>query len=280
MAKSGKSYTARVEASAKNIQRVFDTTDTRIGLILGSGLGSYPEQFRVRKSIPYATIGFPPTSVAGHNGVLHHIRIGGKKVFVLQGRTHYYEGADMQEITLPVRALIRAGVDTLIVTCASGSVCDGRDYQPGTLCFISDHINLTGQSPLRGENCDTYGPRFPSMGNAYDEDLRDAAYDTASDKLHMQVGDGVYAMMPGPAYETPAEVRMAGILGADFVGMSTVPEVLVARHMNAKVLGITCITNYAAGVTDAPLSHEDVVKTGNQVAEKFSRLITAIITNL
>ena len=195
----------------------------------------------------------------------------------MQGRVHYYEGHDLPTVVLPVRALIAAGCATLVITNASGGI--NTSLRPGELVILSDHLNLVGDSPLRGANDERVGPRFPDMTDAYDADLRSLAAAAGAD-LDLRLRECVYAGSPGPAYETPAEVRMLRALGADLAGMSTVPEVIAARHMGARVLGLSCVTNLAAGVTGEKLSHAEVTETAARVRDTFIALLDRILTRL
>jgi purine-nucleoside phosphorylase len=241
-----------------------------VGVILGSGLGSFVDSVPGRE-IPYRRIqGFPQPTVEGHRGLL---KIG-RSAAVASGRFHYYEGWSMDDVVLPVFLLYRLGVRTLVVTNAAGGV--NRAYQAGDLVLIRDHLNLMGAHPLRGPNPEGFGPRFPDMSQAYAPALRQAAQQAAEKPLH----EGVYAAFSGPSYETPAEVRMAERLGADLVGMSTVPEVIAAAYLGMRVLGISCVTNMAAGILDRPLSHEEVVETGNKVMPAFVRLLEGVLGRL
>lgn len=250
-----------------------------IGLILGSGLGAFTGSLDGRE-IPYREIrGYPQPTVEGHEGLLKL----GKSTAVLSGRFHYYEGFGMDDVVLPVFILHGLGVRTLIVTNASGGI--NRDYSPGELVLIRDHINLVGANPLRGPNPQAFGPRFPDMSEAYSKDLRELAqkaHAESSGQAGLQgaarpLHEGVYAAFCGPTYETPAEVRMAERLGADLVGMSTVPEVIAANYLGMEVLGISCVANMAAGILDRPLAHKEVLETGNRVIPAFNRLLGAIL---
>ncbi len=249
-----------------------------IGVILGSGLGEYAKALKDKESIPYSDIpGFPESTVPGHAGVWHTGMLHGKRVCMMQGRFHAYEGYDLDEVTLPVRAMALLGVKTLIVTNAAGGVNLG--FQPGDLMQITDYINFSGRNPLRGPNLDEFGPRFPDMTYAFDRDLAALAHQKA-DELGVRLQKGVYCWFNGPCFETPAEIRMARILGVDAVGMSTVPETIVARHCGMRVLGLSCITNMAAGVLDAPLNHEEVMATGELVKDTFRALVDAVIRDM
>ena len=250
----------------------------RVGLVLGSGLGFLADRVEEAVAIGYAEIpGFPVSTVAGHASRLVLGRLAGQKVAVMQGRFHYYEGYAMERIALGVRLLARLGAETVIITNAAGGI--SSRLQPGDLMLISDHINLMGSNPLIGPNPDSLGPRFPDMSNAYDAGLRALARRVA-DKLGITVREGVYTAMTGPSYETPAEVRLLGAAGADAVGMSTIPEVIAAVHAGLKVLGISCISNLAAGRSDRPLSHEEVEETAAGVHDKFTRLLLGILEEI
>ncbi|MBR4017797.1 MAG: purine-nucleoside phosphorylase [Oscillospiraceae bacterium] len=246
-----------------------------IALVLGSGLGDYADTLEQCVKIPYSEIpNFPQPTVEGHTGAFVFGVKEGKQVVVAQGRVHYYEGLPMQEITLPVRVLAAIGVKTLVLTNAAGGVNLG--YKPGTLMLISDHINYSGANPLIGPNLDKFGPRFPDMSDLYTRDLRTAIKETAAAR-NIPLEEGVYLMYSGPNYETPAEIRAFRTLGADAVGMSTVPEALVAGHSGLQVVGVSCITNMAAGVLPVKLNHAEVVETANRVHDLFHKLVDAIL---
>ncbi len=266
----------KIRTAAKAVQDACG--GAQVGIILGSGLGDYADALKDAKKIAYRDIpGFPVSTVAGHAGEWYAGELYGKRVCMMRGRFHYYEGYTLKEVTLPVRVMRELGVETLIVTNAAGSVNTG--YCPGDLMVISDLINMTGANPLFGANLDAYGPRFPDMSYAFDPALRKLAIDAAAG-LGIRVREGVYAQMPGPCYETPAEIRMLRTLGADAVGMSTVPEVIVARHCGMRVLGISCLTNMAAGILEQPLSHAEVMETGERVKGDFRRLLDAVVAAL
>ena len=249
-----------------------------IGLILGSGLGSLADSIENPEFYPYEEIpNFPVSTVEGHEGRLVIGMLNGKCVIAMQGRFHYYEGYHFNEVTFPVRVMKLLGVETLIVTNACGAV--NTEFKPGDLMIITDQINFSGDNPLIGRNLDEFGPRFPDLSNAYTKDLIDNAKEVAR-KLNIDIKTGVYMMFSGPTYETPAEVKMSRILGADAVGMSTVPEVIVAAHAGMKVLGISCLTNMAAGILDQPLNHEEVMETSARVKEKFTTLMNEIIKTI
>lgn len=244
------------------------------GIILGSGLGDFADEFE-SIIIPYNEIpGFEKSNVQGHKGRLVFAGINGRKVIMMQGRYHFYEGYSMQTITYPVKIMKKLGVKTLIITNAAGAV--KKESKPGDLMFITDHINFMGTNPLIGKNDDELGTRFPDMSSIYSKDLISQAENIAN-KLNISYKKGVYAATTGPSYETPAEIKMFGILGADAVGMSTVPEAITANYCGMKVLGISCLTNYAAGVTNNPLNHQEVIDTANKVKESFKNLLSEFI---
>ena len=247
------------------------------GLILGSGLGELAEEIEEAIVIPYDQIPFFPTStVVGHAGQLVYGTLSGKKVLAMQGRFHFYEGHSMQTVTYPVRVMAALKAHSVIVTNACGGV--NESFVPGDLMLITDHINFTGQNPLIGPNEDEIGPRFPDMSEAYTLTYREVAKEAAS-QLDLTLKEGVYMGYSGPTYETPAEIRMSRTMGADAVGMSTVPEVIVAAHSGLKVLGISCITNLAAGM-QANLNHEEVVETTQRVKQSFKALIKEVLVLL
>lgn len=250
----------------------------KIGLILGSGLGVLADEIENAVYIPYGEIpGFPQSTVEGHAGRLVIGRLEGKEVIAMQGRFHYYEGYSLDLVTLPVRVMKKLGVEQILVTNAAGGI--NTRFSPGDLMIINDHINFTGRNPLIGPNDEQMGVRFPDMSQAYDAELRALAKEVA-EELGISVQEGVYVGVVGPSYETPAEIRMLRTLGADAVGMSTVPEVIVAVHSGMKVLGISCISNMAAGILDKPLNHEEVVATAEQVKEKFLKLVKGILRKI
>lgn len=252
--------------------------EPEIGGILGSGLGDMADRLEDKVMIKYSDVpNMPVSTVKGHAGQFVFGKMNGKKVIMMQGRFHYYEGHDMSTLALPVYIMKYLGVKTLMVTNAAGGV--NEFFVPGDLMIITDHINFAGTNPLIGKNDDKIGPRFPDMSTAYDRDLVKLAKDVAADK-NIDVKDGVYLMMTGPCYESPAEIKMTRILGADAVGMSTVPEVIAANHCGLKVLGISCITNMAAGILDQPLDHTEVIETSTRVKSSFVSLVTEIIGKL
>ena len=269
--------TARILCAAEYI-KTRTALGPPIGLVLGSGLGDFADTLEESIRIPYAEIpNFPVPTVPGHTGALVFGKKCGQTVVVLQGRIHYYEGLPQQEITLPIRVLAALGVKTVVLTNACGGV--NLSFRPGDLMLIADHINFSGAKPLIGPNLDAFGPRFPDMSDLYTASLRAAIKEKAA-AAGIALQEGVYAMYSGPNYETPAEIRMFRILGADTVGMSTVPEALVAGHCGMQVVGISCITNMAAGVLPVKLSHAEVMETAALVHDKFQNLLDIILTIL
>jgi purine-nucleoside phosphorylase len=249
-----------------------------VGIVLGSGLGIYIDEIENKTIIPYEEIPhFKKTSVEGHSGALILGEVCGVSVVALQGRYHAYEGFDMEDVVLPIRTLSQLGVEYLFLTNASGGI--NADFHPGDLVTISDHINLSGRNPLVGPNISELGPRFPDMGNAYDKELRELLHQVG-EKNQIGLKSGVYCSVLGPTYETPAEIRMLRILGADLVGMSTVPEVIAANHLGIKVGGVACITNYAAGIKQEKLSHSDVKRVAEKAMVGFARVLTETIGEL
>ncbi|NLC33079.1 MAG: purine-nucleoside phosphorylase [Clostridiales bacterium] len=247
----------------------------QIGIVLGSGLAGFEKALEDPREINFDEIpGFPKSAVAGHAAKFIAGTIHDKRVLVMSGRYHHYEGHSLFKVTIPIRVMALLGVNTLILTNAAGGV--NTSFSPGDLMMITDYINLSGHNPLRGRNLDEFGPRFPDMTNAFDKQLQSIALQRAAYhniKLHR----GVYTWWNGPSYETPAEIRMVRSLGGDAVGMSTVPETIVARHCGMRVLGISSITNMAAGVIDAPIKHDDVLAMGAQVGEKLRLIIDSFI---
>ncbi|MBQ6719800.1 MAG: purine-nucleoside phosphorylase [Oscillospiraceae bacterium] len=269
--------TAKITAAAEYLKAHVDLRPT-IGLVLGSGLGDYADTLEDRICIPFADIpNFPLPTIEGHTGALVFGRKQGKTVVMLQGRIHYYEGLSMREITLPIRVLAALGVKQLVLTNAAGGV--NTAFHPGDLMLIADHINYSGMNPLIGPNLDAFGPRFPDMSDLYTADLR-AAIREAAKEAGIPLQEGVYAMYSGPNYETPAEIRMFRVLGADAVGMSTVPEALVAGHCGMQVVGVSCVTNMAAGVLPLKLDHSDVMESAARVHDTFQNLMDVIIKTL
>lgn len=267
-----------LDEAAQYISKQIGAAAPSVGLILGSGLGEFLNDFAGNVSIGYADIPhFPRSTVAGHAGNLIFNRVGSMPFVAMQGRVHSYEGYSIAEVAFPVRVLTRLGVRKLIVTNAAGGI--NRAFHPGDLMLIADHINLMSANPLTGPNLEALGPRFPDMSEAYARKFRALARAVARQK-GIDIHEGVYAGLAGPSYETPAEIRMLATLGADAVGMSTVPEVIAANHSGSAVLGISCITNMAAGVLDQKLSHEEVMETTVRVQGKFAGLIGGLLEGL
>lgn len=261
----------------KSVQEQVDFKP-QIGLILGSGLGDYAEEIKIEAVLDYKDIeGFPVSTVPGHKGRFVFGYVGDVPVVIMQGRVHYYEGYDIQDVVLPTRLMKMMGAEVLFVTNASGSV--NMEYQAGDFMLISDQIANFVPSPLIGANIDELGPRFCDMSEVYDKDLREIIKQTAKE-LEIPLREGVYIQLTGPNFETPAEVRMCRALGADAVGMSTACEGIAANHMGMKICGISCISNLGCGISDNPLSHAEVQETADRVAPLFKKLITASIVNI
>ncbi|WP_284140316.1 MULTISPECIES: purine-nucleoside phosphorylase [unclassified Virgibacillus] len=269
-------HAALKEASAF-IQSHLKETPT-IGLILGSGLGVLADEIEHPVTIPYTEIPhFPVSTVSGHKGQLVVGELNGKQVIAMQGRFHFYEGYSMEQVTFPVRIMKLLGIETIIVTNAAGGI--NKAFEPGDLMIITDHINNMGTNPLIGPNDDEFGVRFPDMSSVYDKEYIQIALDCAQN-LKLDVRQGVYVGNTGPSYETPAEINMLRTLGGDAVGMSTVPEVIIAAHAGLRVLGVSCISNMAAGILEQPLTHQEVIETTDKVREDFLRFIKKIILSL
>ena len=267
----------RAETAAKFIQKK-TRLRPKIALVLGSGLGAFADEFAQATKIPYSKIPHYPRSTAiGHAGQLVIGTVEGVEVAGMQGRVHLYEGYSAKELAFPIRVFARMGVKAIILTNAAGGV--KREFIEGRLVVISDHINLLGVNPLAGPNEDKFGGRFPDMTAAYDKRFRELTL-AEGRLLGINLGEGVYAAVAGPSYETPAEVRYLRSIGADLVGMSTVPEVIAARHSGLRVLGISCVTNAAAGVLDQPLDHKDVLETAERMKGEFTGLLLAVIPEL
>jgi purine-nucleoside phosphorylase len=267
----------RAEESAAFIAGKSSIKEETTALVLGSGLGGLAEQVKDAVVIPYGDIPhFPVSTAPGHAGKLLIGMLAGKPVVCMQGRVHYYEGIGMDAVTYPVRVLRALGVKTLILTNAAG--CLHPEWKPGELMLITDHINFMGVNPLVGSNADDFGPRFPDM-SAYTPGLLDLARKCAG-RLGITLREGVYAALSGPSYETPAEIRMLKAWGASAAGMSTVPEVIVARHSGLRVLAISCLTNYAAGILNQPLSGEEVNEAAAKAGPAFARLLSEIAGSL
>lgn len=249
-----------------------------VAIILGSGLGAFADELTDSTSLAYKEIaGFAQATVEGHAGRLVIGKAGEVPIAAMQGRFHFYEGYALEDVTFPIRVLKSLGVRTLILTNAAGSL--NTELTPGSLMVISDHINLMGVNPLIGANDERFGPRFPDLTSTYDPDLQNIVIEEAKG-LNIDLRRGVYAALTGPSYETPAEIHMVRTLGADAVGMSTVPEAIVARHMDMRVIGISCITNLAAGVSNRPVDHSQVIATGERVREQFTELLRRVIAKL
>jgi purine-nucleoside phosphorylase len=249
-----------------------------IGLVLGSGLGGFADELAEATRIPYANIpSFPRSTAIGHAGQMVIGKVGDVAVSAMQGRVHLYEGYSPSEVAFPTRVFGRMGIRALILTNAAGGI--NLEYKQGALVVITDHINLQGHNPLVGPNDDGFGPRFPDMTHAYSKQYREIAL-RAARRLGKTLHQGVYAGLLGPSYETPAEIRYLRTIGADLVGMSTIPEVIVARHMGLKVLAISCVTNMAAGISDEVLSHEHVLATGERVKGDFVALLKAVLPEI
>jgi purine-nucleoside phosphorylase len=268
---------ARAERAAQTI-RARVNQEPSIAVVLGSGLGDFADEFQNAVTIPYAEIpGFPTSTAQGHAGRLVAGTVEGVPVLAMQGRVHYYEGYSLDEVTFPVRTFGLFGIKTVILTNAAGGI--DSDLSQGSLMVISDHLNLMGINPLRGPNDERLGPRFPDMTEVYSRELQELAT-AAAQAMEINLRRGVYAGLAGPSYETPAEIHMLRGFGADAVGMSTVPEAIVARHMGMQVLGISCITNMAAGISDQLINHEEVMETGKRVRDTFARLLGRLIVTL
>lgn len=262
------------------LKSVREKTDfvPEVALILGSGLGEYAEEINVSAIIDYKDIeGFPVSTVAGHKGRFIFGYVNEVPVVIMQGRVHYYEGYPMTDVVLPTRLMGLLGAKTLFLTNASGGI--NKAFKPGNFMLIKDHIASFVPSPLIGENMDKLGTRFPDMSDIYRKELREVIKEAAKEE-NIALQEGVYMQLTGPAYESPSEVKMCGILGADAVGMSTACEAVAANHMGMKVCGISCITNMACGISEQPLSHKEVQETADRVAVLFKKLITASITKL
>lgn len=270
----------KIEAIQKAKQYIQGKTATipEIGIVLGSGLGSLADDIENAVHIPYSDIPhFGESHAVGHANELVIGQLEGKNIVAMKGRFHYYEGLPLSDITFPIRVLKALGVKKLILTNACGAV--NKDFKPGELMVITDHINLTGNNPLIGPNNDELGTRFPDVSEVYNKELRQIVLDTAKAQ-GLKVQQGVYAWWSGPTYETPAEIRMIRTLGADAVGMSTVPEALIAVHDQTKVVGISCLTNMACGILDQPLSHDEVIETAALVRADFIKLIKGTISKM
>lgn len=274
---SGGEEFARAERAAKFI-RSKTKLRPKIALVLGSGLGAFSDGLESATRIPYERIPhFPRSTAVGHAGRLVIGNVEDVAVAAMQGRVHFYEGYSLKDVIFPMRVFGRLGIRAAILTNAAGGINLG--FKQGTLIVMRDHINLQGSNPLIGPNDERFGPRFPDMTHAYSKTYRAAALEEAR-RLGIEVSEGVYAALPGPSYETPAEIRYLRAIGADVVGMSTVPEVIAARHMGMRVLGISCVTNMAAGILDKPLDHGEVLATGERVKDNFIALVRAVLPRI
>ena len=268
---------ARAEAAAKFIQKKTKLRP-QIALVLGSGLGAFADEFAAATRIPYAQIPhFPRSTAIGHAGQLVLGTVENVPVVGMQGRVHLYEGYSARDVVFPIRVFARMGVRAVILTNAAGGI--KKDFTQGRLVVVSDHINLQGTNPLIGPNDEHFGTRFPDMTAAYDKKFRELAL-AEGRRLQLDLDEGVYAALSGPTYETPAEIRYLRAIGADLVGMSTVPEVIAARHCGLRVLGISCVTNAAAGILDQPLDHKEVLETAERVKGQFIGLLRAVIPDI
>jgi purine-nucleoside phosphorylase len=268
---------ARAEQAARTI-RSRTSLEPQVALVLGSGLGGFADEFAESIAIPYAEIpGFVTSTAEGHAGRLVIGKVGLVPVIAMQGRVHFYEGYALEEVTFPIRVFKLLGIKRLILTNAAGGI--DIELSQGALMVISDHLNLMGVNPLRGPNDERFGPRFPDLSEAYSRDLQQQAVEVAR-TLGVEIRRGIYAALAGPSYETPAEIHMLRACGADAVGMSTVPETIVARQMGIDVLGISCITNMAAGISDEPINHAEVMETGRRVRDTFTKLLRGVISQL
>lgn len=261
---------------ASRIIRSRISVEPRIAIVLGSGLGGFADDFDDAVAIPYEDIpGFVRSTAQGHAGRLVIGNVDSIPVLAMQGRVHYYEGYSLEEVTFPIRVFNLLGIKTLVLTNAAGGI--NVQLTQGALMMISDHVNLMGVNPLRGPNDERFGPRFPDMSAVYSPELQELVVEEAK-AINVEVRRGIYGALSGPSYETPAEIHLLRNLGADAVGMSTVPEAIVARHMGIEVLGISCITNMAAGISDEPINHEEVMATGNRVRATFTELLQRVIS--
>ena len=268
---------ARVGEAAGAVRDRIGDLEPVVGLVLGSGLGSLGDEFDPAVRVPYEELpNWPPVGVVGHSGTLVAGRLAGVPALALKGRAHLYEGHTAQEATLPVRVLAALGVRALFVSNAAGAIRAG--FEPGDLMLITDHLNLMGRNPLMGPVVEG-DERFPDMTEAYDADLGSLVRETARDQ-GIPLREGVYAGLLGPCYETPAEIRMLERMGADAVGMSTVPEVIVARAMGVRCVGVSCLTNYAAGIQSKPLHHEEVMETTERVGDQFRSLVRSVVARI
>ncbi len=279
-APEAEAFSGEFERAGLAADFIFSQTSLRpeIALVLGSGLGAFADEFTSAVKIPYANIPhFPQSTAIGHAGQLVIGKVGVVAVAGMQGRVHLYEGYSVKEVVFPVRVFARMGVKAVILTNAAGGI--KHEFGQGRLVVIKDHINLQGVNPLSGPNDERFGLRFPDMTVAYDRRFREMTVGEGN-RLGMGIYEGVYAAVAGPSYETPAEIRYLRAIGADLVGMSTVPEVIAARHSELRVLGISCVTNAAAGILDQPLHHLEVLETAERVKGQFIGLLRAVIPRI
>ena len=266
-----------IEETLDYINEYTDNFEPEIGIVLGSGLGDLADKF-CDIAIPYSNIPhFAKSTVQGHKGQLVFADINGRKVVMMQGRNHFYEGHSMSDVTYPIKVMKKLGVKTLILTNAAGAV--NKSFRPADLMVITDHINFMGTNPLIGRNDENFGVRFPDMSEVYSKNLIKIV-DAAGRLLKLDLKHGVYMATTGPSYETPAEIKMARFMGADAIGMSTVPEAIVANYCGIEVIGISCISNYATGVSTKKLSHEEVIETTDKVKAKFKELVLLLLKNI
>ena len=265
-----------LEAAATAIKKHTGRDHHDAALVLGSGLSDYAGELPGAIEVPYGEIpGFPVPRVEGHAGSLYSVEFeDGGTALVCAGRVHFYEGWPLDKVVFGVRTAVMSGCKVVMLTNAAGGV--NESYSPGDLVLISDHLNLTAANPLMGQNDDRLGPRFPDLTDLYSADLRSLAHQVGTE-VDVELGDGVYAWLTGPSYETPAEIQMVKTMGGDLVGMSTAPEAVAVRHMGARVMGISLVTNLAAGISATPLSHEEVTEVAGQARERFTRLLDALL---
>ena len=267
----------KIKESSDFIKKSIENQTIHSGIILGSGMGGFEEKFEKIYSFDYSEVPhFIKPSVQGHSGNLSIVKFGDKLTAILSGRAHYYEGYDIKDIVLPTRVLADLGIKTLVLTNAAGGVSE--NYVPGDIVNIRDHINLTGNNPLIGKNLDELGPRFPDMTEVYNENLRELAHKISENLF--QYKDGIYAWFTGPTYETPSEVNFAKIIGADLVGMSTVPEAIVARHSGIQVSAFSLVTNLAAGISKEPLSHDEVIEIAEMSKDKLQNFMEKFLIEI
>jgi purine-nucleoside phosphorylase len=273
---------SRAELAAEYVCKKLETKKNlgipKIAIVLGSGLGDFANDLQDSVLIPYSEIPhFPQSTAVGHAGKMVIGKLGELTIAAMQGRVHQYEGYNVKQAAFPVRVFGRLGLKAVILTNAAGGI--NPSYGQGALVLMTDHINLQGANPLTGPNEERFGPRFPDLTEAYDKQFRNFAKEEAT-RLDIKLHEGVYAALAGPSYETPAEIRYLRTIGADLVGMSTVPEVIVARHMGIRVLAISCVTNMAAGLSGETINHEEVLETGRRVRGIFLKLLTAVMPRI